>query len=246
MEKVEVNNSKVLKIQLTLRTIGIMLLGVIITGMVSCSRPSTSSWTNDNPFPERYENELFSIDLPKGWVCDASGWKGLDSLQNEVDIFNPNDSVVWFHFVKTFFPFQWKNIDEAKEMAKTARVLSGEDAYLIDEIDSVEVGGYPTSILYFANFIDNDTIIQKQFVTYLQDSHIVIYFNENFYVQDWDEAQQIGDKIIGTIRLKKVKNPLENDSVLKKSMEKGLESHPVEEKYLKNATEIIKQTSSGE
>jgi len=246
MEKVEVNNSKVLKIQLTLRTIGIMLLGVIITGMVSCSRPSTSSWTNDNPFPERYENELFSIDLPKGWVCDASGWKGLDSLQNAVDIFNPNDSVVWFHFVKTFFPFPWKNIDEAKEMAKTARVLSGEDAYLIDEIDSVEVGGYPTSILYFAYFIDNDTIIQKQFVTYLQDSHIVIYFNENFYVQDWDEAQQIGDKIIGTIRLKKVKNPLENDSVLKKSIEKGLENHPVEEKYLKKANEIIKQTSSGE
>lgn len=53
-----------------------------------------------------YENELFSIKLPKGWVCDSSGWKGLDSLQNVVEIFNPNGSVVWFHFVKTFMPFK--------------------------------------------------------------------------------------------------------------------------------------------
>ena len=141
-------------------------------------------------------------------------------------------------------PFKWKNIDEAKEMAKTARAISGDDTELIHEIDSVEVGGYPTSILYFVNYVDNDTIIQKQFVTYLQDSHIVVYFNENFYVQDWEEAQEIGDLIIGTIKLKQVENPLENDSVFKKSMEKGLEDHPVQEKYLKNATQIIEQLSS--
>ena len=172
-----------------------------------------------------YENELFSINLPKGWVCDSSGWKGLDSLQNVVEIFNPNGSVVWFHFVKTFMPFKWKNIDEAKEMAKTARAISGDDMELIHEIDSVEVGGYPT---------------------YLQDSHIVIYFNENFYVQDWEEAQELGDLIIGTIKLKRVDNPLENDSVFKKSMEKGFEDHPVQEKYMKKATEIIERLSKDE
>lgn len=122
--------------------------------------------------------------------------------------------------------------------------ISGDDTELIHEIDSVEVGGYSTSILYFANYVDNDTIIQKQFVTYLQDSHIVIYFNENFYVQDWEEAQEIGDLIIETIKLKQVENPLENDTVFKKSMEKGLEDHPVQEKYLKNATQIIEQLSS--
>jgi len=207
-----------------MRSIGFLLLGVTIVGMISCTKPTARNTINDDPSPITYENDLFSIDLPKGWVCDSSGWKGLDSLQNVVEIFNPNGSVVWFHFVKTFMPFKWKNIDEA--------------------IDSVEVGGYPTSILYFANYVDNDTIIQKQFVTYLQDSHIVIYFNENFYVQDWEEAQEIGDLIIGTIKLKQVENPLENDSVFKKSMEKGLEDHPVQEKYLKNATEIIEQLSS--
>jgi hypothetical protein len=229
-----------------MRTTGIVLLGVIIAGMASCTKPTANTPTKDDPFPGRYENELFSINLPKGWVCDSSGWKGLDSLQNVVEIFNPNGSVVWFHFVKTFMPFKWKNIDEAKEMAKTARAISGDDTELIHEIDSVEVGGYPTSILYFANYVDNDTIIQKQFVTYLQDSHIVIYFNENFHVQDWEIAQEIGDLIIGTIELKKVENPLDNDSVFKKSMEKGLEDHPVQEKYLKKATEIIEQLSSDE
>ena len=38
--------------------------------------------------------------------------------------------------------------------------------------------------------------------------------------------------------------PLENDSIFKKSMEKVLESHPVQEKYMKNTTEIIEQLSS--
>ena len=66
------------------------------------------------------------------------------------------------------------------------------------------------------------------------------------YVQDWEEAQEFGDLIIGTIKLKRVVNPLENDSIFKKSMEKGLESHPVQEKYMKNATEIIEQLSKDE
>jgi hypothetical protein len=223
-----------------------ILLLMIIAGMVSCSKPTSKSTEHNDPFPVIYENDLFSINMPKGWICDSSGWKGLDSLQNSIDIYDPNGNVVWFHFVKTFMPFKWKNIDEAKEMAKVARAISGDNAELIEEKDSIEVGGYPTSILYFANYVDNDTIIQKQFVTYLHDSHIVIYFNENFYVQDWEDAQEIGDKIIGTIKLKKVENPLENDSIFKNSMEKGLEAHPVEEKYMKNATKIVEQFSNNE
>ena len=229
-----------------MRTIGFLILGMTIVGMISCTKPTARNTINDDPFPITYENDLFSIDLPKGWICDSSGWKGLDSLQNVVEIFNPNGSVVWFHFVKTFMPFKWKNIDEAKEMAKSARAISGDDTELIHEVDSVEVGGYPTSILYFANYVDNDTIIQKQFVTYLQDSHIVIYFNENFYVQNWEDAQELGDMIISTIKLKKVENPLENESVLKRSMEEGFENHPVDEKYLNNATRIIEQYSKDE
>jgi hypothetical protein len=43
-----------------------------------------------------------------------------------------------------------------------------------------------------------------------------------------------------------VVNPLENDSVFKKSMEQGFEDHPVQEKYLKNATQIIEQLSKDE
>ena len=213
---------------------------MVIIGMVSCSRPASNRFAdNENPFPVTYENELFSVNMPNGWICDSSRWKGLDSLQNIVDIYNPNSNLVWLHFVKTFLPIKWKNIDEAKQMAIMAETLVLRTQKLIYEIDSIEVGGYPTSILYFANYMDNDTIIQKQFVTYLPESHIVIYFNENFSVQNWEEAEELGDLIIGTIRLKKVKNPLENDSVFRKSAEEGLKSHPVEEKYLENARQVI-------
>ena len=211
-----------------MRAIGNMLIVMVIACMVSCAKTTPKKTESNDPLSVKYENELFSIKMPKGWVCDSSGWKGLDSLQNAVDIYDPNGNVVWFHFVKTFFPFEWKDINEAKEMAKAARAISGDNAELIHEVDSVEVGGYPASVLYFANYVNNDTIIQKQFVTYLQDSHIVMYFNENCYVQDLEDAEKLGDMIISTIKVKKVKNPLENDNVLKRSLEEGVKNHPVE------------------
>lgn len=192
-----------------------MLLGVIMAGMFSCSNHKAGITTQTELPYATYENELFSINFPKDWICDSSGWKGLDSLQNEVDILDPDGGIMYIHIVKTLMPFKWKNIDEAKQMAMMAHTLHGPDSDLISEIDSVEVGGYPTSILFFANYLDNDTIIQKQFVTYLQDSHIVVYFNEVFHVWNWDEAQELGDAVIATIKLKKVENPLENDSLLR-------------------------------
>ena len=74
---------------------------MVIAGIVSCSKPAPKSTEHNDPFPVKYENELFSIKMPKGWICDSSGWKGLDSLQNAVEIFDPNGNVVCFHFVKT-------------------------------------------------------------------------------------------------------------------------------------------------
>jgi hypothetical protein len=55
----------------------------------------------------------------------------------------------------------------------------------------------------------------------MEDSHILIYFNENFDVKDWEAAQELGDSIIGTIKLKQVVNPLDNDSVFKKAIEEN-------------------------
>lgn len=212
------------------RSLTIFLLVVFA---VSCTRP-TQKISKEEPYPVKYENELFSINMPKGWEYDDSGWKGLDSLQNEVDLFSRN-APVWFHIVKAFMPIQWKNIDEATEMAITARALSGDNTQLIDRIDSVEVGGYPTTILYFANFVDNDTIIQKQFVTYLEDSHIVVYFNENFYPNQWESAQEYGDRIIETVKLKKVKNPLEQDGAMKKVVQDA----SIEEKYIERGKQVL-------
>lgn len=218
----------------------VLLLGLLVLCMFSCNKPAGKPVVKNNPATLTYENELFSIDYPKGWVCDSSAWKGLDSLQNVVDIYDPNGGIVWFHFVKSFLPVRFENIDEAKEMAKAARAFSGDNAELIYEEDNAEIGGYPASVLCFANFVDNDTIIQKQFVAYLPDSHILVYFNENFYAQDIDEAQKIGDRIIATIKLKQVKNPLDNDSVFRKIV-KGLDENSVQKKYLDRAKLIIEQ-----
>lgn len=212
---------------------------VAVIGLSSCSR---SVKKNSMPSgPVIYENELFSVEIPEGWVCDSSEWYGLDAQKNVVKIYHPYKDFVGFHFVKTFMPFQWENIDEAKEMAKMARAISGDSVELIREIDSIEVGGYPSCILYFANYVDRDTIIQKQFVTYLHDSHIMMYFNELFPVHAWDEAQEFGDGVISTIKLKKVINPLEDKETMKKAIEEGMENNVVDEKYMKRGEKILKE-----
>ena len=168
----------------------------------SCTSKKQQQIIDVDPFPIKYENEVFAMLLPEGWVVDDSGWQGLDSMQNEVDFYNPNNDAVWFHFVKTYFPIQWKNIGEATEFAKAARAMSTDNAQLIDEVDSVTISGYPSSVLMFANFVGNDTIIQKQFVTYIQENHTLLYFNENFFFRNWDEGQHIGDKLMQTLFIK--------------------------------------------
>jgi hypothetical protein len=209
-----------------------------VTMTVACTRPNRNNNTTEDPLSVKYENDLFSIDLPSGWEIDDSGWLGLDSMQNEVEIHSSN-SPVWFHIVKTFIPIQWKNVYEATEMAIAARAMSGANVELIKRTDSVEVGGYPTSILYFANVVDKDTIIQKQYVTYLEDSHIVIYFNENFYSNQWDEAQKYGEKIIGSVKLKKVVNPLEKDSVMKEAIQKAMDGKKIQQEYIEKGKKIV-------
>lgn len=223
----------------------ILFLG-IMAAVISCSRPAPkakeSGKSDKKLLVETYENELFSVAYPKGWVCDASGWAGLDSMRNAVDIYDPNSDIVSLHFVKTFLPAKWENIMQAKEFAIAARALSGDSTELIDEIDSVIVGGYPACILYFANFIDGDTIIQKQFVTYMHDSHIVVNFNEWFRYGDWEKEEPFLDKIIHTIKLKKVKNPLENDSILRKAVDDDAKNHPKEK--VKALEDILKNIKS--
>lgn len=195
------------------------IIALCAVTLVACARPNHNISMED-PFPVKYENDLFSIRMPKGWEYDATNWKGLDSLNNDVELYSET-APVWFHIVKTFMPMKWKDINEATEMALAMRSLSEDNVVLINRIDSVDVGGYPSSILYFANYVDNDTIIQKQFVTYVNDSHIVIYFNENFYSNNWDYAQEYGDKIISTIKIKKVTNPLEKEGAVKNIIEKA-------------------------
>lgn len=160
--------------------------------------------------------------MPNRWICDDSRWNGLEAVENEVD-FNYPGSLVAFHFVKAFMNIKWKDINEVTDMVLSLNSLNQDASKVIGRIDSVEVGGYPATILYKANYIDKDTIIQKQFITYLNDSHIIMYFNENFYIKDWTEAQEIGDSIISTIELKKVINPLDDEETLQKAVKTLIE-----------------------
>lgn len=221
--------------------------------MAACGKPAAKNETQDKATVKDntgtvriYENDLFSIVLPIGWVCDSSGWEGLDHVHNEVDIYYPEvddgEELVRIHIVKTYFPIQWKNVEEAKEMAKMMRTTGKDDVVLFDEQDGAKVGGYPASVLYFANFIGNDTIIQKQIVTYLQDSHIVVYFNEVFNKKNWDAAQIVGDQMLSYVELKKVKNPLENDSIAQAAAEEEMRrNHQHAKGVNKEAEQFIKE-----
>ncbi len=225
-----------------MKTLHKILLLLVATGIVvSCKKTVNNGNAEKAPRPVIYENDLFSIKLPSGWDYDDRNWGGLDSILNEVDFYGPEGCPVWLHCVKAFFPFQWKNIGEATEMAKTAESLRGEDVILLTEIDSLEIGGYPTTILLYAHFEENDTIIQKLHVTYLHDSHIVVYVNENFYYNNADVAQDIGDPIVETILFKKVKNPFDNKEVLDKAME-DLTERTKDSEQVKKVKELIEET----
>lgn len=207
------------------------------------NKPSQDATTMDSPSTIHYENELFSVDVPEDWIIDTTQWYGLEAMQNAVDIFSPTVPIS-FHFVKVFFPIRWKNVQEAAEMPKTLRALSGDSCVLIfEDEESTQVGGYPAQILYFANFVDNDTIIQKMFVTFLQDSYIVMYLNENFYYRDRQIAETIGDPIIETIRFKKVSNPLIdggdlNDEAILDATNEAFENNRIDEKYIKTGEKL--------
>lgn len=60
-----------------MKTIVKMLILMMIVGFASCSKTKAKKTEQDNPFPVKYENDLFSVNMPKGWVCDSSCWGGI-------------------------------------------------------------------------------------------------------------------------------------------------------------------------
>lgn len=209
----------------------------------SCTRPirnKDSKNIEENPLPVKYENELFSINMPNGWEYNDSCWNGLDAMRNEVDLYSKN-SPIWIHVVKSFLPIQWKNINEATDAALTFRMNSGGNIELIFRRDSVEVGGYPASILVFANYVDNDTIIQKQFVTYIPESHIVTYFNVNSLPEYLDEVESVGNKIISSVKLKNVKNPLVDKEKVKEVTKSSIEDGTISDEVIDKGNKILQK-----
>ncbi len=171
-----------------------------------------------DPFPVKYENALFSISMPVGWKYDDSGWGGLYALDNHLELYT-DFMPLQLHIVKAFLPVTRETLEEVTDDAVAMRESSGDSVELFYRQDSIDIGGYPASVLFFANYVGNDTIIQEQFVTFLDDSHILIYFNVSFPIEESYIVQGIGDEIMQTVKIKKVTNPLENEGVLKKVIE---------------------------
>ncbi len=195
---------------ITLTIIGCMSKG----GQTTKSKgEQTTKAIEENPLPSKYENESFSLCYPQNWIYNDTGWGGRDSMQNEVDFYpapfpgqkwKDMEVPCWIHCVKAFLNIQWKTAKEAADVSKTFHALGNEPGFLgiYDEKDSLTVGGFPAYLIVYMIEQDNDTIVQKQFVTLLPSTHKVFYFNSNFSVKHWDDGQKLGDDIISTIKFK--------------------------------------------
>ena len=67
-----------------------------------------------------------------------------------------------------------------------------------------------------------------------------MYFNENYNSRDKEKAQEIGNKIIATIKLKKVKNPPDNDSIMRQAVKSAMDNKEISDETIKKGNEIIK------
>ncbi|MBR6714229.1 MAG: hypothetical protein IKI80_02680, partial [Bacteroidaceae bacterium] len=88
----------------------------------------------------------------------------------------------------------------------------------------------------------SDTIIQKQIITYTRENHVLYYFNEIFNIKDFYEAQDVGDAIIGTLKLKVTSNPLDNDSIFLKAIDDAVEKGLIDEGYTKSAMKFLEES----
>lgn len=222
-----------------------LLMGIAV--IAGCGKNASNSVGTKEPAPVRYENELFSISIPDGWVYSDSAWGGLYSMQNEVQLYDPNSDLVWLRCVKTFLPFKDDDIEQAKKMALLGfhlRQLRGDMIEILGEEDSLIVGGRPASILYIGCYNEDksDTVIQKQIITYTKENHVLYYFNEFFNIKDFYEAQDVGDAIIGTLKLKETSNPLDNDSIFLKVLDDAIENGLIDEEYTKVAKKALEES----
>ena len=93
------------------------LLCVTLFACTSSRKEQTTETIVADPLPSKYENEYFSLYYPKDWTYNDTKWGGMDSTQNEVDIYpvplpgqrwEDMDVPCWIHCVKAFLNIQWK------------------------------------------------------------------------------------------------------------------------------------------
>lgn len=171
------------------------------------SSQATAHSINKETLTQAYANEDFSIQFPSNFVCDDSGWKGKDSIENEVYIYPITNSaedetpILNIRCVKAYLHIGFKSAKEAADMVKAIRLAEKDPKYLgvVYEMDSIDVDNFPAYIILHAWNLDGDTLLQKQFITLLPKSHTLFYFNSNIRSKYWEEGQELSDRIISSI-----------------------------------------------
>lgn len=224
------------------RSVHITSVLVVLVGVFLWGAPIEGRVTAEDLNLKVYKNELVTVYYPDDWACDSSKWGGLDAYHNSLDIYKPLGGFMWIHIDKVFYPYQFEDVDEAARMVKEIRAMNG-DSLVYEAEDIYELGGYPTKISYYIDVVDADTIAQKQFTTYMKDSHIVLNITLYSYLQYFDIAEYAGDQLIGNIELRKVDNPLEDESLCRKVMDKAVKDSLISEKDVERMRLVGKKWS---
>lgn len=195
----------------------IILFTLIVLSVLSCKSKKNYSGCQNHFFPNIYNGEMFSLEYPEGWEVDDSEWHGEDSLQNELQILPPipttynrkvaiADLPCWVHCVKRYLHIPVKTAKEAAELSKAFTPNNPNNGFIgiVEEVDSLVIDGKPTYLIIYAyrDEENNDTIINKQYNTILPKSHTIFMFNSNFSIKDDGTGEEIGNKIIKSIKFK--------------------------------------------
>jgi hypothetical protein len=96
---------------------------------------------------------VFNLRYPKGWTGDGTKWNGEDSIQSEIDIYNPNGSMqtgCYIHCLKADLQIHWKSAAEAASSKQMKQINPDPDYLGIYAVeDSLEVSGCLAYLIFY-------------------------------------------------------------------------------------------------
>lgn len=200
-----------------------LLILIALFALTCCNGKASNNKTTarKEAVNRTYSNNCFSINLPNGWEYDDSEWSGIDTVANTVVFYNNNDTANWIKIVRSALSLPMintseeaaqltialKEVPENYEHNGSKLNIPHDKNYIgvMDERDSVEIGGYPSYLVVFKYKLDNDTLVNMQFITLLPKEHRIYYINNNILksaMRNGTTDALAGASIISTMRFK--------------------------------------------